>query len=114
MKFAGLIETSGNNIISQVTDEEEQKPSGEQILPTETGKPDLSNKATPPEGYSEFSIPESFKIFVRKDIDSLRFFKSQVIDNSIFIPWIQHETQRLEALSRKVNESKEVEKGQVG
>jgi predicted transcriptional regulator len=114
LEFAGLIETSGKNIISKVADKGEQKPSVEQVQSTEKGKTDLSNKAATPEGYSEFSIPESFKIFVRKNIDSLKFFESQVKDNSIFIPWLQHETQKLEALLRKSDESKEVEKGQAG
>jgi hypothetical protein len=113
LEFAELIETSGNNIISKVTDEGQKESSGNQSLPSGMSKPDLSNDLTIPEGYSEFSIPESFKIFVRKNIDSLKFFESQVKDNSIFIPWIRHEIQKLQALSRKPNESKEVEKGQA-
>jgi hypothetical protein len=114
LEFAGLIEKSGNSIVSQITDNIEQEPSEQQIMSAEPSKPDLSSKAAIPEGYAEFSIPESFKIFVCKNIDSLKFFESQIKDNSIFIPWIRHETKKLEDVSRKTNESEEVEKGQVG
>jgi len=115
LRFAGLIDVSGDNIISRVSPEEKVQPS----LPSSVGihapRPTLSSSsaALAPEEYCEFSIPDSFKIFVRKEIESLSFFESQVKDSSIFIPWIRHEKSKIATISKK-EESPEAEKGQVG
>lgn len=103
LKFAGLLENSGNNIVSQIGDTEEQPT----LIPQKNANYGLSpeNQPTVPVvtngDYSEFSIPESFKVFVRKDIESLTFFETQVMANSIFMPWITHEKRKVENLKRE-------------
>jgi len=102
LKAAGLIETSGNSIISQVGEKNEEiapiEPPIEESRGNASASLRLEEEINMPlnEDYSEFSIPEAFKVFVCKNVESLNFFESQVKENSIFIPWIQHEKRKIE------------------
>jgi len=92
LEYAGLIKTAGQKIISQM--EMEEKPETPETLPS--ASPQEATTLPPmPEGYAEFSIPDSFKVFIRKSKDSLEFFENQIKENSIFAPWIQHEKKKL-------------------
>jgi len=88
LEFAGLVRVEGGKIVSQLPREAEEKPEKGEMPP-----PPM------PEEYLEFSIGDSFKVLVRKDMDSLGFFEDQVKENSIFAPWIKHEKRKLEKAS---------------
>lgn len=85
LEFAGLIRVEGGKIVSKLPSEPEEKPERGKIPPP-----------PPPEEYLEFSIADSFRVVVRKDIDSLGFFEDQVKESSIFTPWIKHEKKKLQ------------------
>ena len=88
LESAGLVRVEGGQMISQLTREPEEKPEESKMPPPPT-----------PEEYSEFSIGDSFKVLVRKDMDSLGFFEDQVKESSIFAPWIKHEKKKLQNAS---------------
>ncbi|RLI47315.1 hypothetical protein DRO69_00925 [Candidatus Bathyarchaeota archaeon] len=93
LEFAGLIRVEGGNMVSELELEEKpekgEKPAG---LVPESRAP----LPTTLEEYTEFSIADSFKVLIRKDIESLEFFEDQIKEKSIFSPWIAYEKKKLE------------------
>lgn len=99
LEFAGLVRLEGGNVVSQLKPEgkpEEEPGIGGEPLPSKLSFMKPSPKA--PEGYTEFSISDSFKVIVRKDKDSLEFFENQIKEGSIFAHWIEHERKKLEKM----------------
>jgi hypothetical protein len=106
LKSADLVDVSGENIVSKVSELGEPQP----IKPsasTEMGT--RQPQVAPPssEEYSEFSIPDSFKVFVRRTVEALSFFEGQVKEGSIFVPWIQHEKSKVTTNLKKPTETTE-------
>jgi len=110
LRSADLVDVSGENIVSTVSELGEAEltkafPSTEiEVRRPEVGPP-VSVE------YCEFSIPDSFKVFVRRTVEALSFFEGQVKEASIFVPWIQHERNKINADSKKLTQAGEAEKG---
>lgn len=93
LEHAGLIKMEGQKMVSQI--EMEEKP----LTPETTRGVSPQKESILPsalEEYAEFSIAELFRVYVWKSKDSLEFFEKQVKENSIFIPWLEHERKKLE------------------
>lgn len=114
LRFAGLIDPSGSGIISLLDAGEEPQNliSQEKDLNSSFT---VNNPQTPisdsvsiirNDGYAEFSIPESFKVYVSKNLEALIFFESQIKPNSIFAPWIQQLKQKIEGPKKSIEKTK--------
>lgn len=96
LESAGLVRLEGGNMVSLLKLEArpEEKPTADTAsLPAKLRLEGAMPVA--PEGYAEFSIPDSFRVMVRKDLEAFEFFKNQVKEGSIFSLWIEHEKNKL-------------------
>ena len=77
-------------IISQIGIEEGIKRTKKEIEGEDTEEHARRPK-TPSvlDGFAEFSLPDSFILYVRKDLDAIEFFEKQVKDESVFASWIR-------------------------
>jgi hypothetical protein len=102
LNYAGLITLSGENIISQISPSDQEISDAKQSSSSfEIRKPAqnasiIDATSVSNENYAEFSIPDSFKVFIRRDANALAFFESQIKENSIFIPWINNEKRKIQ------------------
>jgi hypothetical protein len=56
------------------------------------------------EDFAEFRIPDSFILYVRKDKNAIDFFKNQVNDNSVFIPWLDLIKKKMDETNNRKNQ----------
>jgi len=98
LEAARLVRVEGNEIVPLLKPEGKPETSGAPSTPALTSEGELPSRV---EGYTEFSISDSFKVFVRKEEKSLEFFEDQVKEDSIFGPWIAHEKKKLKSVSAR-------------
>ncbi|MFQ6080725.1 MAG: hypothetical protein ACE5OW_03535 [Candidatus Bathyarchaeia archaeon] len=91
LQYAGLIKLEKGKMISQIGVEVEMKPEEveevEEVEGMEAPKKPMIPTAT--EEFAEFRLPDSFILYVRKDLDAITFFEQQVKEGSVFASWIQ-------------------------
>jgi len=85
LHYAGLVNLEKGKIISQIGVEVEMKP--EEVEEIKAPKKPAIPSA--PEEFAEFRLPDSFILYVRKDLDAITFFEQQVKEGSVFASWIQ-------------------------
>ena len=93
LSYAGLVKLEKGKMISTIgiaeviqSKDEINPPIIEKTVGGQTGKLNTLNGL---EGFAEFRLPDSFILYVRKDIDAIEFFEKQVKYESVFSPWIQ-------------------------
>ena len=90
LEYAGLVLLEKGKIVSQIGIEEEV------VVPPEKPRKEITEKpmekptiAVPGEDFAELRIPDSFILYVRKDLSAIDFFEKQVKENSVFADWIE-------------------------
>jgi hypothetical protein len=116
LNYAGLIVLSGDNIVSQVSPNEQEISDSKPLSSNLEVRKSIHDTTVPKvidvdqDNYAEFSIPDSFKIFIRRDVNAFTFFQSQVKESSLFIPWIKNEISKIEmSILQNQSESKPIE-----
>lgn len=94
LRAAGFIELEQGKIISQVgVDVDTKAIKSERSEELETTKETKTPKEPPvldiPVDFAEFRLPDSFILYVRKDLDAITFFEQQIKEGSVFNSWIQ-------------------------
>lgn len=89
LRYAGLIELEKGKIISKIGVEVEMKP--EEVEEREEPGEERKKMTIPsaPEEFMEFRLPDSFILYIRKDLDAIKYFEQQVKEGSIFASWIK-------------------------
>lgn len=89
LEYARLITFKEGKMISQVKPEKEIGVPSEKVVGETEEKPiEESMISAIPAGYVEFKLPDSFILYVRRDLDAIEFFEEQVKEESILTPWI--------------------------
>ena len=89
LHFAGLVELEAGKMISQIGVEVEMKT--EEVEKKEEHEKDKEKPTIPsaPEEFEELRMPASFILYLRKDLEAIKFFEQQVKEGSIFASWIK-------------------------
>lgn len=85
LNYAGLVKLEKGKMISQIGIEPEEIK-GDSFRP-KTITPSTSSISHVE--FAEFSLPDSFILYVRKDLDAIEFFEKQVKEDSVFASWIK-------------------------
>jgi hypothetical protein len=89
LEYANLITIKGGKMMSEIKPEE-KTPSDIDDKEPSKGKPVKQQKMTADATeFAEFRLPDSFILYVRKDLDAIGFFESQVKKESVLSPWLQ-------------------------
>lgn len=86
LEYAGVISLEKGKMISQIGIEEPPEKPEKEIMKKPMEEPAI---AVPGEDFAEFRIPDSFILYVRKDLSAIGFFEKQVKENSVFVDWIE-------------------------
>lgn len=86
LEYAGIILLEKGKIVSQIGIEKPREKPEKEIVEKPIEKPTI---ALPDEDFAEFRIPDSFVLYVRKDLSAIDFFEKQVKENSVFASWIE-------------------------
>lgn len=95
LQAAGLTKSEQGKMISQIGVELEAevvKPMERQEMtgPLDEGTvPEAPSDQRIPAGFAEFRLPDSFILYVRKDLDAIAFFEQQIKEGSVFNSWIK-------------------------
>ena len=87
LNYAGLVKLEKGKMISQIGVEmnsEKIEKNVKKLAPKPTSITSLSYVE-----FAEFSLPDSFILYVRKDLSAIEFFERQVKEKSVFSSWIQ-------------------------
>ena len=86
LRYANLVRLEKGKIISQIGIETESVETKERREELKTHQ-EISLQI--PKEFAEFQVPDSFILYVRKDLDAITFFEQQIKKESIITPWIQ-------------------------
>jgi len=101
LRYSGLIELEKGKMISQIGVEVEMKPEEVEEVKELKEVEEIKAPKKPaipgaPEEFAEFRLPDSFILYVRKDLDAITFFEQQVKEGSVFASWIQFIKNKIE------------------
>lgn len=96
LEYVGLILLEKGKITSQIGIEEPLEKPKKEIIEKPMEK---SAIAVLGEDFAEFRIPDSFILYVRKDLGAIDFFEKQVKENSVFAGWIEFIKSKLRTTS---------------
>lgn len=115
LEYATLVRVEDNMLISEISpgDAEEHliprsdsKTSMERPVESVGYSSMLSGTRTMPD-YAEFSIPDFFILFVKKDLAAIEYLRKQLIDNSLFESWLDALESRVENEKEEVNQERD-------
>lgn len=86
LEYAGIILLEKGKIISQIGIEKPPEKPAKEIMEKPIEKLTIALLG---EDFAEFRIPDSFVLYVRKDLSAIDFFEKQVKENSVFASWIE-------------------------
>jgi hypothetical protein len=91
LRYVGLIDLEKGKMISQIGVEVEEKTEEvEELMEVEEIKaPKKPIIPSAPEEFAEFRLPDSFILYIRKDLDAIEYFEQQIKKESVFTSWIQ-------------------------
>ena len=94
LRYAGLIKLEKGKMISQIGVEVEMKPEEVEEVEELKGVEEIKALKKPaipsaPEEFAEIRLPDSFVLYVRKDLDAIKYFEQQVKEGSFLASWIQ-------------------------
>lgn len=94
LRYADLIELEKGKMISQIGVEMEIKPeeveeAKELKEVKEIKAPKIPAIPSIPEEFAEIRLPDSFILYVRKDLDAIKYFEQQVKEGSFLASWVQ-------------------------
>jgi len=97
LSYAYLIEIEKGKMLSQIGLEKKAEKEEEEVPKTlDRIAIDKPSEVVPMEGFVEFRLPDSFIIYVRKDISALDFFEAQIKEKSMLAPWIKFVKSKME------------------
>lgn len=107
--FAGLVKADGGDIVSLIGMEDEvsafEEPNEVSTRDVALELPSLSPQASYTSrfsDYAEFSIPDFFKMYVRRTLPAVAFLRNELREESTMVPW-------LNALEKSISEKEENE-----
>lgn len=87
--FARIVELKAGKMISQIGAEVQMKTEEVEKKEEHEGIKEKPIAPSAPEEFAELRMPASFILYVRKDLDAIKFFEQQVKEESIFASWIK-------------------------
>jgi len=99
--YTEMVLIKGNKIIPQIglTEGKSDQENGRKNV--EDKKPSVGALNKESEKFAEFRIPDSFILYVRKEKNAIDFFKNQVDENSVFVPWLELIKKKMEEKNNK-------------
>ena len=98
--YAGLVEVTQGRIISKIGLEGISEVKELEELPVQ-----IPSVVSAPAEFAEFRVPDSFILYVRKDLAAIEFMENQLRDNSLIIQWLQFVKSQVISEAQKKKES---------